>query len=141
MLLLVCLLPVSSVIYSLLPCHSLPGYGFFNNIRSNYLSLKQLECPPVQYRLPKSSKNYIYNDGNQPIPSIPILEHHRVHKLSNFIILYKKDQNSEDMLIWLHKNRFKKRFCTFHMHFPQMLGDNHDTHICLFEKTRKLQQF
>merc|ERR1711881_265665 len=79
------LVPNPVTVYSLLPCHSLPGYGFFHNIRSNMLTLKQLECPPVQYRLPSSSKTYIYNNGDQPLPSIATLERHKVHKTTNFI--------------------------------------------------------
>merc|ERR1712150_161480 len=121
-------IPNLITIYSLLPCHSLPGYGFYHNIRPNYLQLKQLECPPVQYRLPKSSKTHIYNNGDSPIPDENTLEKHNVHKISNFIVVYKKD--GEEIQVWLHKNRFEKKFCIKHMDFPGMLGDNHDSHVC-----------
>ena len=140
-------IPNIVTIYSLLPCHSLPAYGFYHKIRSNFLQLKQLECPPKQYRLPKSSKSHIYNNGDQSMPSISTLERNKVEKISNFIILYQKDLlntpwNSPIVFqTWLHKNRFEKKFCVHHMHFPQMLGDNHDTHVCLFEKVRNLKQF
>lgn len=145
-------------IWSLLPCHSLPAYSFYYDVDKE-IELKQLECPPSQYRSkffvggqsnfrnhnnknsdqPKSNFKYreLYNDGNQPIPKIDLLEEYNVAQNSNWIVIYQKDAMIN--IIWLHSHGFHQRRCFFHTHLP--LGPEHDTHMCVYEKEiLKLQQ-
>ena len=134
------------VIYSLLPCHSLPGYGYYSDI-DHPIIFNQLECPPHLHRQFKIQKKYqqtgsspnpeveitykhLYNDGNLPIPPISELENFKIHIKSDFLVIYEKD--AENYKIWLHKNAFRKKKCFFHTHMP--LGEEHDKYMCVYEK-------
>merc|ERR1711881_631077 len=97
-------------------------------------------CPPYKYRMPRSSKNHIYQNGDLPAPSIGVLERHKVHSNSNFIVIYRKEaQVGTEIRTWLHRNGFILTNCFFHTFAP--LGENHDTHMCIFEKYIKQLQF
>merc|ERR1712150_261429 len=152
--------PIS--IFSLLPCHSLPGYSYYHDIGKEF-ELKQLECPPNQYRR-KFYESSRVDDKLSHILSVNQPQRNTNNKVSGtnnvhnnrelyndgnkpipelkILEKFRIAQNSNWLVIyqkdavmkvlWLHRNGFFKRDCFFHTHMP--LGPEHDTHMCVYEK-------